>query len=945
MVSRILYHNNNHGIWRWKLVIQSRWITMNGHLCSVGLIKEFEWYYETNNVLEAEMKWNQLAMKDKSNRLWVIMNRIYKDNDQEKMVKLYKEMNRNGNMTICCQLLSLKPDCFVDDGKVYRDIVYQGLDMFEKNGNKMLGKLLLHHLHKLDDIKKYRIVFDKLKHWMKGIHYNLLMNMYNNHKMYSEALEMFESNKFKDEYSYCIMLNVLKHTKDKKMGQLVCKDIANKGYKSKQMVSSLITYFGSIQDVKNAELTFQNAKSKNSIIYNAMISAYCNNKMYQKGLNLFFDTDMISIRDKTSYILAINICSELKDKENFNIIWDDIKTNYDDNIEIQTALINYFGKIGEIEKAEILFDSVKIPNITMLNSMMKLYVSNNLSSKALDIYFKEQNNPMKNEATINLAINACTHIKDKEKFKLVHQHLLEKRIKNIEVDTSLIHYYSSINDINQCEKIFDNIINKDIVCYNAMITAYMNNNLLDKALAFFYHDDIKNIKNETTYNLGVNICIQNGNDVELNNIYEQISRKKMNSVELNTSLINYFGTVNNVSRAYQIFCSIKNKSVPCFNSMMKTYIQNNQYKNALQLFLNEMRNFKDSTSYNLAVISCTYLKDTKTFTNINNDIIKYKYNDVELLNSLIHYYSSINDIKNARITFDNIKEKTVTSFGAIMNAYRINEYYDNALELFHYLQNKSDKYELNEYIYSCALYCCAGNSSLSDGEQIINSLTPALSKSPYIQAAIITLYGKCKQISQSHSFFQKSLQNSTKKSSLLYASIMDVYSKLGDTTKVLELYHQLISNNIPIDNNIWSIIIQSCSHSNNIQTATQIFTEMTTKTTIITSHILTSYIDCFARNNQLSTAISIFNKYGNSDVFYYTEKLTMLTTILSASIQSNNIIMAEHVIHLMESIHDDIDPSIYTLLANIYAKNKDFDKESQIRSKIRKLACQSKSKK
>ncbi len=149
------------------------------------------------------------------------------------------------------------------------------------------------------------------------------------------------------------------------------------------------------------------------------------------------------------------------------------------------ALIDFYGYIGCINKAQNIFDS--LPNaqqdIFVIGTMMKCLINCNKNEIAIDLY--EMYNGKHNNITNMLYINACKNVGKYDKgYKLIDS----INIKNINIEfiNNLIDFYGKSENINDAINIFNSIpdYKKTIVSNNSMMNAYIYNKYYDKLLNY-----------------------------------------------------------------------------------------------------------------------------------------------------------------------------------------------------------------------------------------------------------------------------------------------------------------------------------------------------------------------------------------------------------------------------------------------------------------------------
>ena len=800
-------------------------------------------------------------------------------------------------------------------------------------------------------IEKARDVFDKIEN-KNTVVYNAMMKAYINNKMYQETIDMLllSDDEFKKSYvSYILGINACTYLKDTINGHRIYNQIKDRKYSNIEVHNALISYFGATNNIEDVMLIYNGMRNKDVVSYNATMKAYMINQMNQKALDMFLSKNMEELKDAVSYTLGLNACIHLKDKVNGDLICSQVMKRGFNEIELKTTMMNYYGITNNIEETNKIFNGIKNKNVIVYNSIMKAYTNNDMNEEALNIFFDKRIQHIRTSVSYNIALNASIALKDMKRCQIIYEQIKSKGFKDLELMPTVMHYLSTINDIQSCKNIFDEIKNKNIIVYNSMLQAYFYNEMYQEFFELFFSKDLQNIKTIATYIIGLNACINVNHKDNGYIIYNQVCNEHFDDVVLNTTLINLFGNFEDMEKVKIIFDGIKDKNIVTYNSMLKAYLHNELYREVLNLFFSEeMTDIRDSISCVYGINACTQLKDKHYGETIYNEIISKNYNSKELSSAMIDYFGTVGDIEKAQIIFDSVADKDITQYNSMMQIYRINECYQDAINIFNDAFNNTVlRSQMDEYTYSIALYCCADMGSVKEGDKIIHELKDGthntILKHINVQCGMIIYYGKCSNISMALDLFQNMETKTTNKNDvlLLYASMMNVYAKNGDINQVLNLFNQLRSKNIKGNNSIYCIIINACSHAGNINYAHKLFNEVISyPKNINNSYLITCIIDCLSRNNDMSNAQHIYNKYAhNNKNIYYKDKIKMLKSILSQCKAHNNIKLAENILQICENIYisnndSNIDSYIYIIMANIYGTNKEFDKKQRIFKKM-----------
>lgn len=165
--------------------------------------------------------------------------------------------------------------------------------------------------------------------------------------------------------------------------------------------------------VDDARRLFDLMPHRNLYSWNAMIGGYCQNKRPHEALVLFkqllalklFEPDDVTV---VSILPAISVLGALHlGNEVYKFVK---KKKLDRSANVSTALVDMFGKCGEIEKARRVFDEVEARGTCTWNALINAFALNGCARKALEVFTemkREGFNP--NDITMLGVLSACNH--------------------------------------------------------------------------------------------------------------------------------------------------------------------------------------------------------------------------------------------------------------------------------------------------------------------------------------------------------------------------------------------------------------------------------------------------------------------------------------------------------------------------------------------------------
>ncbi|CAF1267794.1 unnamed protein product, partial [Didymodactylos carnosus] len=216
--------------------------------------------------------------------------------------------------------------------------------------------------------------------------------------------------------------------------------------------------------------------------------------------------------------------------------------------------------------------------------------------------------------TYNLVINACIQIGNSESFEkgkhYYKQLLQDEKIQlsdDIILRTSLIDLYGKSGDVKTAEKIFNDMNNRDVTTYGALMKCYNLNGLPHRSIEIY-----KNMKQQSIVNdiLVINACAQVGFKELLENIHEKIPKQYVHhNLMLQTSLIDAYSKCGDVKTAENIFNSTSERNIITYCAMINGYGVNGYGLEAVSLFYkmkNEAKIIPNQPTYVCVLNACSH---------------------------------------------------------------------------------------------------------------------------------------------------------------------------------------------------------------------------------------------------------------------------------------------------------------------------------------------------
>ncbi|KAL0430036.1 UNVERIFIED_CONTAM: putative pentatricopeptide repeat-containing protein [Sesamum radiatum] len=362
----------------------------------------------------------------------------------------------------------------------------------------------------------------------------------------------------------------------------------------------------------------------------------------------------------------------------------------------------------------------------------------------------------------------------------------EMRSPNLFSWNTILSAYSKQGDVTKMQEIFNLIPSKDRVSWNLIISGYVKCGLSEKALEAYksmLRHGLENLNRITLSTVIIMLSkkgwvefggVIHGHIVkcgfesyvfvrgplvdmyakcglisEAKRVFDELPER--NLVMHNTMLMGFL-RCGMVEESYGLFGCMTEKDSISWTTMITGLTQNGMNEEALDLF-REMR-FKglnmDQFTFGSILTACGGLSASKEGKQIHAYMIRTDHmNNVFVASALLDMYSKCRDIKNAETVFRKTRHKNIVSWTAMLVGYGQNGYSEEAVRVFCEMQRNGvepDYFTLGSVISSCANLASLEEGAQFHGQALVSGLISFIT----VSNALVTLYGKCGNIEESH---------------------------------------------------------------------------------------------------------------------------------------------------------------------------------------------------
>ncbi|KAJ7540077.1 hypothetical protein O6H91_10G001000 [Diphasiastrum complanatum] len=356
------------------------------------------------------------------------------------------------------------------------------------------------------------------------------------------------------------------------------------------LANTLIHMYSKCGSVLHAHKVFSNMPQHNVYSWTAIISAYADSGEVEEAINLFHQMQETGLApDKVLFVVVLKACARLATLEQGKQLHSEIiKRGFQSDVVVGNTLVNMYAKCGCTEDARELFDNMSERDVVSWNAMIAGYAQNGLGKDALALFEQMKQEGMQpNNVTFVLLLNACASLAALEQGKQLHSEIIKRGFQSdVIVGRTLVDMYAKCGCTEDARGLFDNMTERDVVSWTAMIAGYAQNGLGKEALALYEKMKQAGVQpNSVTFVLLLKACASLAALEQGKQLHSEIIKKGfLSDVVVGSTLVDMYAKCGCTEDARELFDNMSERNVVSWNAMIAGYAQNGLGKDALALF-------------------------------------------------------------------------------------------------------------------------------------------------------------------------------------------------------------------------------------------------------------------------------------------------------------------------------------------------------------------------
>ena len=596
--------------------------------------------------------------------------------------------------------------------------------------------------------------------------------------------------------------------------------------------------------------------------------------------------------DSYTYVDVLKRCLKEKDlrvaREVHNCI---IKSRMEQDKYVASTLLSVYIRCGSLQDARQVFDALAKKSVINWTVMIGGYVQHNRGKDAIQLFHQmRQEHVQADEITYLSILKACASPLSLKWGREVHVLIRRDGLESdIRVGTALIQMYAKCGSIEEARQAFDNLTNRNVVSWTAMVGAYAQSgsgstkvgdivtwNVMIGAYAgsgrgVEAYDLYLKMKEEgfqpdaVTYMSLLNDCASTGALEWVKDVHRHILEGGYESdVRVGNALVHMYAKSGSIEDAAVVFDRMKERNIVTWTVMIGAYAGCGRGVEAYDLYLRmKEEGFQpNAVTYVSLLNGCATTGALEWVKEVHSHILEAGYeSDVSVGSALILMYAKSGSIEDARLVFDSMKERDVITWTVMIRAYAGSGRGVEAYDL--YLKMKEEGFQPDAVTYMSLLNDCASTGALEWVKDVHRHILEGGYESDVrVGNALVHMYAKSGSIEDAAVVFDR-----MKGRNLITWNVMiGAYAGSGWGVEAYDLYLKMRKEGFQPDAVTYVSLLNDCGSTGALEWVKDVHEHILEEGHESDVRVGNALVHMYAKSGSIEDAQLVFERMEDSDV-------------------------------------------------------------------------------
>ncbi|PPD83838.1 hypothetical protein GOBAR_DD19224 [Gossypium barbadense] len=396
------------------------------------------------------------------------------------------------------------------------------------------------------------------------------------------------------------------------------------------------------------------------------------------------------------------------------------------------------------------------PNIFSFNAIISGFITNEVPIQGLKVYREMRVlGIFPDKYTFPCLLKGCCDIMEVLEVRKIHGLVFKLGLDlDLYVGSGLVKCYLKFSFIEDAEKVFDELIVRDVVLWNAMVNGYAQVGQFDEALGVFKKMCLGGVEMSSFTVTGVLSVFAMTGDMDNGRAIHGVVVKMGygSSIVVSNTLIDMYGKCKCASEALEIFKMMDERDT-----------------DGIQPDLITLTTVLPSCTQMAALMHGKEIHGHMIINGLTKDGKEEDIDDVLITNGIMDMYAKCGSMREAHLVFDKMSHKDVASWNILIMGYGIHGYGSEALDMFSLMCES--EFKPDDVTFVGVLSACSHAGFVSLGRELLGEMKSKYGVVPTIDhyTCVVDMLGRAGQLEEA---YQLALVSPTESNAVVWRALL-----------------------------------------------------------------------------------------------------------------------------------------------------------------------------
>ncbi|KAH7289675.1 hypothetical protein KP509_30G013800 [Ceratopteris richardii] len=581
--------------------------------------------------------------------------------------------------------------------------------------------------------------------------------------------------------------------------------------------STLVDMYAKCGTLTYAHEVFDKLMVRNDVSWTTLIKGYIEVGFFEDAMNCFEQMQLEGVcPDSVTFICILNSCSSMFSEQKCLQVHAEIgRLQFRNDHRLGCALVEMYGRIGALQKAHEVFEYILVKDVDAWNALIAAYGTHGCVDDTVRCFKEmEAEGISPNLATYVSLSKAYIATEDINKATEVLAEIQVEDLSEVDAITgsSLIDAYAKCGLMEKATKVFDKLPSRNIVTWNTLITACVENGCNKEALCYFDQMQCEGVfPDAVTFICCLKAC---GNLVlpnRVNELYSQIKRLGLlDRDQVGNTLVLAFARCGLLNMAWSVFSNLLYHSEVSWTALIAGYAEHGLGEEALG-FLEQMQQdgiYPDVFTFIHSLKACSDIGAVDKAEELFAEIERQGLLEESLIlgNSLLDVYAKCGSLRKAQEVFDNLKAHDLVTWNTLIAAYAENGCGKDAVKC--YEQMLVHGVTPDAITLVCVLKACGNIGARRMGYAIQGEIEKLglVQRDHFVCSTLVDIYAKWGLLEEAQVIFDVLPFRDV----VIWNTLMSAYGQYGRSGIVFGSFNKMLGDGIKPDPVTFVIVLSAC---------------------------------------------------------------------------------------------------------------------------------------